>query len=67
MSTSGRSRTQTQHHTQLASFARAVSLRNIGANLAMADGSVHFLMENTDQVVHEPLSAISGEELAVVP
>ena len=53
--------------SQLASFSSAGSLHNHGANMAMADGSVHFLDESTDKVVLESLSTISGEELATVP
>ncbi len=49
--------------TRLRSYACAGSLHGDGANLVFADGSVHFLDENTEQVVLEALSAMADGEI----
>jgi len=52
---------------QLRSWAHMGSLHPGGAHVLMADGSVHFLSENTDSVVLQRLSTMAGGEVASIP
>ena len=51
----------------LAAWGSAGSLHPDGAHVVMADGSVHFLSENTDLVILENLSTFAGGEVVAVP
>lgn len=53
--------------SRLRSFACAGSLHGNGANMVFADGSVHFLNEETDQPILEALSTIADGEIAQLP
>ena len=46
-------------------YSSAGSLHGNGANMVMADGSVHYLAEETEQPVLEALSTMAGEEVAL--
>ena len=52
---------------RLASWAYAGSLHPGGAHVMLADGSVHFLNENTDSVILERLSAMADGEVVTIP
>ncbi len=53
--------------SQLRSFASAGSHHGSGANMLFADGSVHFLDENTDKTVLEALSAMADGQIVNLP
>jgi prepilin-type N-terminal cleavage/methylation domain-containing protein/prepilin-type processing-associated H-X9-DG protein len=53
--------------SQLRSFACAGSNHGDGANMLFADGSIHFLSEDTDRVILERLSAIADGEVVTIP
>ena len=52
---------------RLRSFASAGSLHDGGANMLLADGSVHFLREDADPIILESLSAMSDGEAFTYP
>jgi prepilin-type N-terminal cleavage/methylation domain-containing protein/prepilin-type processing-associated H-X9-DG protein len=45
----------------------AGSLHGNGVNIVMADGSVHYLNEDTEQPILEALATIAGEEVVTLP
>jgi prepilin-type N-terminal cleavage/methylation domain-containing protein len=52
---------------RLATWASAGSLHPGGAHVMVADGSVHFLNEDTDSVILEQLSAIADGKAVAIP
>lgn len=52
---------------QLRTWASAGSLHSNGVNIAMADGSVHYLVEETEKPILEALSTMAGEEVVQLP
>lgn len=52
---------------RLRSFACAGSMHQGGANVVLADGSVHFLSEDTDMPVLESLSAMADGQTVAIP
>lgn len=52
---------------QLRTYACAGSLHGNGANAVFADGSVHFLNEDTEQSILESLSAMADGEVVQLP
>ena len=52
---------------QLRSWAEAGSLHPGGAHVLLADGSVHYLSENTDTTILAKLSAIADGQVVTVP
>ena len=52
---------------RLGSWAHAGSLHPGGCHIMFADGSVHFLNENTDAVLRLALSTMAGGEVAKLP
>lgn len=52
---------------QLRSRSFAGSLHGDGVNLLMADGSVHYVLEDTEQPILEAYSTMAGEEVVDLP
>ena len=48
-------------------YSSAGSMHGNGANIVMADGSVHYLTEETEPQVLEAVSTMAGEEVASLP
>jgi prepilin-type N-terminal cleavage/methylation domain-containing protein/prepilin-type processing-associated H-X9-DG protein len=53
--------------TRLRSFSCAGSNHGSGANVLFADGSIHFLSDETDRVILERLSAMADGEVVTIP
>lgn len=53
--------------SQLRNYASAGSLHGDGTHILMADGSAHYLLESTDQVIRERLAAMADDQLVSVP
>lgn len=53
--------------SQLREFAHAGSLHGDGALMLMADGSIHFMADTTDQVVRERLAVMADAQLVDWP
>ena len=52
---------------RLGNWASMGSLHPGGAHVMLADGSIHFLNENTDSVILEKLSAMADGEVVAIP
>ena len=53
--------------SQLVSYGHAGSLHGDGAHVLMADGSTHYLADDTDQTVRERLAAMSDGLVVALP
>jgi len=52
---------------RLGSWAHAGSMHPVGCHIMFADGSVHFLHEDTDAVIRRALSTMDGHDPAELP